>query len=1376
MNKSTIFLCLFLLCSSFLLRANTQYSFLRLNNIDGLVNNQVTCFLKDSKGFIWIGTTAGLSRYDGFDFVNFQHSIGDTTSIADNYIVNLQEDKNGNIWIETRWNYVFYNVEQQKFYTNLDDILKTNNLNDEIEKVYIDESKNIWIKRYKNGCFELYDPVKKTLSMPILTNRKQDKTVISFIQKDNRYCYLYACGYIEVFDATNYQLLNTYDYLVDKVKDKSIKTSLYIDNQGDIWFWGNNKGLYHYQSKNKVWKQYDSESSDSPLSSNIVTNIIQDDKGLIWIGTDHGGISVLNKYSGSIQYLYNQEDNQKSISQNSITALYMDNNGIIWIGTYKNGFCYYHESIHKFPQYKHLLSDKNSLPYDDVNCFAEDKKGNLWIGTNGGGLIYYDRIHKKYKTYKKKRGNKNTLSSNVIVSLDIDEKGVLWIGTFTGGLDKYDGEKFTRYVSDFKEGNALPNNNIWSIIEDENGDLLLGTLGAGIIRFNKKNEHFSVLENKGNVKLISKYISQIYKLKNGNLFIATADGITFYDTKEMRYKNHPVKDLPDPLPVSSKSVNSVFEDSRGLLWIASREGVFVIDPETNFLKKFTAKDGLPEIFCNCILEDEFHSIWISKSEGLSQIVVNQSMPGNKFDFLVYDYSKEDGLQGKEFNTQAAFKTSRNELIFGGPNGYNMFEAKDIKYNRVLPHVVFTDFKIFNESVIPNQKYVGKVVLNKTISDTKQLEIKHALNVFSIKFAALDFFIPGKVCFKYKLEGFDQDWIDADLGTHEVTYTNLNAGVYKFKVIAKNNDGFTNEQPAELTIDILPPFYASTTAYVLYFILLLAIILGFRYNMLRRERIKFSLEQERIQAKRHHEMDEIKLRFLTNISHEFRTPLTLILTPLERLLKEISNDRDVKMLKTIEKNATHLLHLVNQLLDFRKLDLHGLHYYPIHGDIIGFIKDVSANFTESFSKKAIKYHFQSNKESFMFDFDKEKMQKIMMNLLSNALKFTSEGGDVLVSINVEDYTGNYMVHISVKDNGIGIMQEETDKIFMRFYQSENNKKMGLSGSGIGLNLTKEMVQLHNGTIVVKSAPEKGSEFIVSLPVLQNESSHSEEWEKGEYADESSLESNIPQVAENDVQDNKGTYTILLAEDNPDFRDFMKESLKGDYRIEEASDGMIALDLIYKTQPDLIISDVMMPKMDGLELCEKLRNDIRISHIPIILLTARTADEDKIKGLEIGADDYITKPFNFSLLKIRITNLIEQRKKLKLRFEENANLISQPEDHSVQDKDSLLITKIVNLIELNMGDPDFNVDSLVKEFNYGRSVFYKKIKKLTGFTPTKFILITKMKFAAKTLTNTNKSIREISSLIGFNDSDYFCRSFKKHYGTAPSNYRNEKQQLS
>ncbi len=1365
MRKSLICIIVILLSFITTVQSNTQYSFLRLDNLNGLVNNQITCFLKDSEGFIWIGTTAGLSRYDGYEFVNFQHSIGDTASIADNYIVSLQEDKTGNIWIETRWDYVFYDVVKQKFHTNLDEVLGTKNLNDEIQNIYIDEGKRTWIKTYRNGCYELLNYETNKLTMPIMTNAKLTRKVVSFFQKKDCYYYLYDDGFIEVFNASNSQLLNTLDYLVDKINDKSIKTNLYVDNDGDLWFCGNNKGLYQYQKENKVWKHYCVDAGESRLSSDIVTMAVQDEKGLIWIGTDHGGINILNKYNGDIKYLTNQEDNQKSIPQNSITALIVDNNGIIWIGTYKNGLCYYHESIHKFPHYKHLLSDPNSLPYNDVNCFVEDRKGNLWIGTNGGGLIYYNRSKQTYTTYKKKKGGTNSLSSNVIVSLFVDKDDILWIGTFTGGLDKFDGKKFTCYFNDVNNDSSLPNNNIWSITEDDKGVILVGTLGAGIVCFDKNKERFYDLENKGKLGLLSKYINQLYKLRNGNLFIATADGITFYDTKEHRYKNHPYKDTEEPFRISGKSVNAVYEDSRGLLWVASREGTYVINPETNFLKKFTAKDGLSEVFCNCILEDEFHSIWISKSDGLSQIVVNQNMPGSDFNFSVYDYTLEDGLQSKEFNTQAAYKTSKNELIFGGPNGFNMFLAKNIKYNRVVPHVVFTDFTIFKESIKPEEKYDNKVIINKAVSKTKYIEIKHSWNMFSIKFAALDFFIPGKVHFKYKLEGFDTDWREAALNMHEVTYTNLNAGVYKFKVIAKNNDGFSSEEPAELTIRILPPFYASIPAYILYIIVLLAIILFFRYNMLRRERLKFSIEQERILTRRHREMDEMKLRFLTNVSHEFRTPLTLILTPLEKLLKHISNDQDLKMLQIIEKNATHLLMLVNQLLDFRELDLHGLRFHPIYGDVIGFIKEVCSNFSESFSKKSIDFYYKSNREQYMFDFDKDKLQKIMMNLLSNALKFTPESGSVRVNVNIEEHNGKDLILISVKDSGIGIDPEEKEAIFKRFYQSENNKIMGLSGSGIGLNLTKEMVQLHNGTITVNSIPGKGAEFIVSLPVLVVKENNDKV-----VVSETRLENFQISGKEEPLNvNNKEGYTLLLVEDNLDFRTFMKDSLGSEFNIVEASDGEAAFNQVYNIQPDLIISDVMMPKMDGLELCKKLRGDIRSSHIPIILLTARTADEDKIKGLEIGADDYITKPFNMDLLMLRVHKLIEKRASMQKQFQKNMEV--NPSVIKITSMDEKLINKAIGLVEKNMSEDNFSVEELSSQLGMSRVYLYKKLLAITGKTPVEFIRIIRLKRGAQLLRESQMNVAEVAYEVGFNSPRYFSKYFKQEFGKLPSEYAKE-----
>ncbi|GAF03824.1 two-component regulator propeller domain-containing protein [Saccharicrinis fermentans] len=1206
--KKALAVLIFIFCFLFVV-AQKQYSFLQVDNADGLVNNQVTCIHKDTRGFIWIGTMAGISRYDGTSFVNYKHSTTDTASIVDNYIVNIQEDFKGNLWIETSLGYTVYDIHKEKFYKDVSQYLKLDTKGSDIERVYCGDKKGLWIKFFQEKYYGLYDSLRFSVKNVFVEKREGNDFVVDFVHTHQNIYYLFNTGRVECYNDSSYKRIFETDFLQGKLGTDSLSSSIFIDAEKDIWYYGNNKGIYHYNSLSGQWNRYTIDSKPISLSSNLIKKIIQDDKGLIWIGTDHGGVDVLNKYSGQINKIYHHSDNHKSVAQNSITDLYMDNNNIIWIGTFKNGLSYYHESIHKFPHFTHVLSDETSLPYSDVNCFAEDKKGNLWIGTNGGGIIYFDRKNNTYTSYRHDKNDPVSLSSDVVVSLYIDAYGALWVGTFAGGLNLFDGKQFKRYQYGSPSAQGLGNNNIWSIVEDTNQQLWVGTLGGGIYYYHREDDTFLPLPNKGIVNLPTVFVNKITRLASGNMFIATANGIIFYNVAEQRYKYHPVDNRTKPYPVANKTVNDVLEDSRGLLWTATREGLYVFDPNSDFIKCFTEEDGLPQDIINCIEEDESRRIWVSKSTGLSQIIVKELSPQNNYSFYIYDYTEEDGLQGKEFNPNASYKTSNQELIFGGANGFNLFKPQEIKYNKVLPKVVFTDFQVYNQSISPDSKVRNIKILENSVTSTRKIEIKHSMNVFTIDFTALEFFIPEKNRFKYMLEGFNDEWLMLENSAHKVTYTNLNAGDYYFKVKASNNDGVWNDNYAQLHIKVLPPFYATSIAYILYLVLIVLSLVYSRYLMLKRERIKFDMEQERLQAKRNHEMDEMKLRFLTNISHEFRTPLTLILTPLYKLQELVKPKEERKLLEVIDRNARQLLDLVNQLLDFRKLELHGLKYNPSYGDIVVFLQKISDHFVDAFAKKQIELSFNSEMEQYMLHFDKDKLHKVIMNLLSNALKFTSENGKVSIWLRKDKH--DQMVHISVKDTGIGIKKEDQDKVFVRFYQSENNKKLGVSGSGIGLNLVREMVQLHHGTISLESEEGKGSTFIVSLPVERQEGTPvmTEEPEK-ERKDEGGKE------IEGNSSTGDAKPIILLVEDNVDFRVFMKETLQDHFLVHEASDGKMAYEMVHEILPDLIISDVMMPNMDGLELCDILRKDIRTSHIPIILLTARTADEDKIKGLEIG----------------------------------------------------------------------------------------------------------------------------------------------------------------
>jgi len=1341
-------------------QSGTPYSFIRVNASNGLVNNQVTCIFKDSRGFIWIGTTAGLSRFDGSNFVNYTHNDKDPSSILDNYITEIKEDGNGQLWISTRWEYIIFDLNKEIFINNISNILKESNVSGTISDVYIDKSQKMWFKPVGKKRFYTYNPQKGGLINPFKSKVADNIDAIDFIQFGNYYYFLYSNGTIECFDAKNLGIIFSDDKIKQSIDNESTTVRMFVDADGDIWVYGNNDGIYFYRTSTKQWSYYTDNSSEIRLSSNLIKKIIQDDKGLIWVGTDHGGIDIINKFSKNVQTIYHQGENSKSLPQNSITDIFIDNNHMVWIGTFKKGFCYYHESIHKFPLYQSVASDKTSLPFNDVNCFAEDKIGNLWIGTNGGGLIYFDRINNKYNVYRHNANNQNSLSNDIVVSLFIDDDNLLWIGTYTGGLNTYDGSKFAHYKA--SKESLLTNNSIWTITQDNKRRIWIGTLGSGIVLFDKNTNSFISLPNQDSVKLQSAFVNQIFKMHNGNMFIATAVGVIFYDIEENRYRNHPYGNRERPFQISNNNVNGVYEDSRGLLWIATREGLTMIDPNTDYIKIFRKEDGLSRDIMNCVQEDEYQSIWVSKSSGLSQIMVKPIKPGEDYSFSIYNYTEADGLQEKEFNTNSGFKTSKGELVFGGPNGFNLFQTKNIKYNKNLPLVVFTDFQIFNRSIKVGESLNNRIILKKSIVSAEDIVIKHSMNVFSIGFAAVNSFISEKLKFKYQLEGFDKDWIEIDGNTQKVVYTNLNAGKYIFKIKACNNDGIWNEDYTQLKITILPPFFASPMAYVLYFIIIVLALIYFRYSMLKRERFKFKMEQERLTARRNHELDEMKLRFLTNVSHEFRTPLTLILTPLDKLIKMEKSSSDLKLLETINRNAHNLLDLVNQLLDFRKLDLYGLKYQPSYGDLISFLNEVCGNFSDSFSRKGVKLEFISPMQQFYFQFDSNKLQKIMMNLISNALKFTQEGGSVKVIAELQKLETNNdeQIVLRVIDTGVGIMEDELDKIFDRFYQSPNNISLGISGSGIGLNLAKEMVNLHGGKISVNSNPGVGSEFIVELPVLLNDKT---------LTDKHQLEvtKNEASHAPLQLNETKGDKPIiLLIEDNFEFRKFMKDSLEDQYIVNEANDGIEGYELVNKIIPDLIISDVMMPRMDGLELCRKLKSDIHTSHIPLILLTARTADEDKIQGLEIGADDYITKPFNMDLLLLRIENLMDKRRKIQKHFQKNIDI--SPSDIEIPSMDEKLIKKAVAFVSKNIAEPELSVEDLSREVGMSRVYLYKKLLAITGKSPIEFIRIIRLKRGTQLLEKSQMSVSEIAYAVGFNSPRYFSKYFNEEYGMLPKDY--------
>jgi len=1373
----TFFVLLFIFSS--LVCAQGKFMFKHLGVSNGLSHSQVNCIYKDSRGFMWFGTVSGLNRYDGYNYKLFQHIEKDTTSIIDNYISNIQEDANADLWINTGSGYTIYDSRKEKFRRNIAYELNKYGIHQTGELIYIDKQKNLLCYNRGTGIYQYQNASKKLLLF------KQDalggnlsRGIITDIRESNTYyLVLYRTGLLECVNKKSGKVVRRDNYIPAHFSVSANKFSAFVDSDGDYWIYSDGSyGVWLYHAKEKNWEYISNMATKSVymLSSNVIRGIEQDAIGNVWIGTDHGGINLIDKQKGRITYLQNDATDERSISHNSINCIYRDNTNIMWVGTYKKGISYYSESIFKF-EVDHMpyLNNQKNLN-NDVTIFAEDIKGNLWIGTNGVGVINYNKSTGERQLYQHLAGNDGSLTSNVIVSLCAARDGKVWIGTYLGGMDCFDGHRFIHYRHDPKNPNSLANNNVWSIVEDPEGYIWIGTLGSGLQRLNPKTGQFVTFNNSKKELLSSESISSLYLGRDNVLYIGTAIGITTYNLRTGVFERFHGNKRGDQT-FSNLSVNQLYEDSRGLLWVATREGLNIFDRKNDKITPIYKSNGLPDNVITGIVEDNNKNMWVTTSNGVSNIIVGTNPKTGDNTYTYYNYDERDGLQSSEFNIRSIIRSYRGEILMGGIRGYNIFNPEVIKYNRILPKVVFTDLQLFNTSVKVDSVYDGNCILKEGLNWTKEIVLNYSQNIFSIDFSSMNYVLPEKTKYAYKLEGFNSDWLTTDENIHKITYTNLAPGTYTLKVKAANSDGFWNEEATSLKIVIKPPFWRSGLAYIFYFFLLIGILLRARQQILKSERSRYKLHQIELEAQRNHEIDDMKLRFFTNISHELRTPLTLIISPLENVIKTMNNEEQKQKLEMVHRNALRLLNLVNQLIDFRKLDVQGHQINLSCGDVVVYIKNICSSFAELSEKKNIRLTFYSSIDELQMEFDEDKIGKIMMNLLSNAFKFTNEGGRVEVHVNLlppSEEDKNEKLEIRVADTGIGISDDEKEKIFERFYQVKQSDDHKFGGSGIGLHMVKEFVLLHKGRVEVHNNAGKGSIFVVTIPVnRKNEEEKKLVISEGQVK---VLNEKSEELAEASDSNSEVTTSsvILVVDDNDDFRTFMKDSLKSEFVIQEARNGKEAWESIPDSLPDMIISDVMMPEMDGYELCRLVKSDVRTSHIPLILLTARTAEEHKLEGLETGADDYITKPFNFDILMLRIRKLMERREAAQATFRKQIEV--KPSDITITSLDEKLIQKAIKYVEDNISSSnELSVEELSKNLGMSRVHLYKKLLSITGKTPIEFIRTIRLKRAAQLLRESQLNISEIAYEVGFNNPKYFSKYFKEEFGMLPSAYQDKKE---
>jgi signal transduction histidine kinase/ligand-binding sensor domain-containing protein/DNA-binding response OmpR family regulator len=1314
----------------------------------GLSNQTIQCILKDSKGFMWFGTNDGLNKFDGANMVIYENSPDDTSSISHNSINSIVEDKDHNLWVGTSDGLNLFNRD-------LDNFVRIRFPG--IERMYIsslstDNNGNIWIgtfgigiirynyKNFSSHYFLHNDNDINSISSNFVTGIVSDKRQNIWI------------GTWKGLDFLNHDhtVFKHFKHAVDKTSlSNNLISTVRLDAEGNLWIGTSGGGL------NKLWKDRGAivfqhfQHSDAPhsLSNNNILSICEDNIGNFWIGTDNGGLNYLNTKTGSFTSYHPEDDNHGSISSNGIPSLYLDNDNILWIGTYNQGLNFIDEKFEKFERFQKNSLSKNSIQDNDVTGFAEDNDGNIWIATDGGGISRFDTKSGIITQIAKHDPHGHPINNNV-QSIVYDKNNNIWLATWNGGIDRLN--KSGYIVKKYKVEGSLKagDNRIMALYEDKQQNIWAGTAGSGLFLYNPQEDKFIQItdhsRSSGNTDIA--YVTSIFEDHNNIIWVGTLNGLlSLKKSGDNEFLFSWFFADRSANSISSRRITVIFEDRKKNLWFGTEDkGLNLFNKDNSFIN-FSKQDGLPSNSIKGILEDKKGHLWISTNKGLSEF----DPDSKKFK----NYTKEDGLNSDEFYRNSCFKSGYGELFFGGNNGFNAFYPDSIKSNALIPPVYLTDFKIFNKSVPIGTK--GSP-LRKHISQSKKIVLSYKQNSFSIEFVALNYTRSSQNQYAYMLEGLEKEWNRVE---HKrfATYTYVSPGTYLFKVIGSNNDGIWNPIPATLQITILPPFWRTIWAYMIYVLVLFTLLFTFIRLMVIRAKQSQILE-----------LDRMKLNFFTNISHELRTPLTLILSPLENLISSTKIENEIKgQLSVIYRNAGRLFRLVNELMDFSKTEDSTLQILAQRGDIIKFTKEIVEFYNDEASRRRIDYQYIASEDSLKVWFDRDKLEKVILNLLSNAFKFTSDEGRITVSIEKtgsENTDGqNQFAKISVTDNGKGISQKYIDKVFDRFFQSPEENGISQKGTGIGLALAKNLVELHHGKIEVASEKFKETTFSVFLP-LGNKC-----FAKNELID-APIDINTSFVAAEigkPIQiPPKGAYNILIVEDNFDLREYLASYLSAKYVIFECENGEQGYRLAIKEVPDLIISDIMMPKISGIELCKKIKEDIITSHIPVILLTAKITLEEKIEGVQTGADAYITKPFNIRFLEVTIKNLIETRHKLYKRFSQEVFIMPKELSNNTIDQDFL--ERAIEYIENNILNENLTARDLASYLLLSHSQTYRKIKALTGQSVSEFIRTIRLKKAIKLLETGEYNISEISYKIGFTSPAYFTKCFREHFGKPPSEF--------
>lgn len=1314
--------------------ADEHYYFKNLSVQNGLSQNTVNAILQDKQGFMWIGTKDGLNRYDGLSFRKFKHDSRSEHSIGNNFITALYEDAKGNIWIGTDVGLYIYYPELDTFRHFTELSVENTKIEHTVTSISGDDQGCVWLAVESQGLF---------------------------------------CYNLETEQLLNHTL-NNFPLISTNVQ------SFVFDNSGTLWIGCYGNGLFYSKDRLKTLHPYLSPVDNKETYANdVVIDIVKGAYNCLYIGSLKNGVKELNLTSNKLHDLLSIDENQEAVF---CRKLLVASDNELWIGA-ESGLYIYNLRMNKYVHLRSSINDPYSLSDNAIYSLCKDREGGIWIGSYFGGVNYYPRFYTYFEKYYPKSTD-NGLHGKRVREFCQDNQGILWIGTEDGGLNRFNpktktfsffapSHAFTNvhglcmdgnnlWVGTFSKGvkvvdtrtgtivksyqktdspRSLIDNSIFAICKTATGDIYLGTL-FGLLRYNKQTDDFDRIP-----ELNGKFVYDIKEDSGGNLWLATyANGAWCYNVNEKKWKNY-LHDDNNPKSLPYDKVLSIFEDSHRRIWLTTQGGGFCLfHPDTETFSCYNSSDGLPNDVVYQIVEDKEGFLWLTTNNGL--VCFHPATKEMKV------YTTANGLLGDQFNYRSSFEMEDGMIYLGSIDGFIAFDPKSFSENKWLPSVVITDFLLFGKEV-----YAGEPnsPLKKSITYSDELVLQSNQNSFSFRVAALDFQAPKMNRVMYMLDGFDSDWLP--LGESPiVTYSNLRYGDYVFRVKVSNSDGVWNDDEVSLEVHILPPFYLSVWAYCIYVLLIIGCSVYAVLYFKRRSNSKHRRQMEKFEQEKEREVYHAKIDFFTNVAHEIRTPLTLIKGPLENIILKKQVDAETREdLNVMKQNTERLLNLTNQLLDFRKTETQGFRLNFAKCNITEVLKETHLRFTSLAKQKGLEFTLQVPDTEFYAHVNREAFTKIISNLLNNAVKYAEHY--IHISLELPETEESNVFRIRTVNDGVIIpdeMKEEIFKPFVRFKEKEDGKVT--TGTGIGLALSRSLAELHQGTLVMGEGEENNT-FCLTLPIVQDMTISLTP--EAETEIEKTSETPLLQV---EKTDNRAT--VLVVEDNSDMLAFVVRQLSKVYTILTATNGAEALQVLDGNYVSLVVSDVVMPVMDGFELCKTIKSDLNYSHIPVILLTAKTNIQSKIEGMELGADAYIEKPFSVEYLQACATNLIQNREKLRRTFAQSPFVAANT--MALTKADEEFIKRLNEVIQANLSNPEFSMEDMADGMNMSRSNFYRKIKGVLDLSPNEYLRLERLKNAAQLLSEGESRINEICYTVGFNSPSYFSKCFQKQFGVSPKDF--------